>query len=620
MTEIKRYYIIIILLLSCFTALASFDDPDSWKELQKTKKGSLTLYWYTSKPFIYTDSKGKLTGIEVAIMNSFKEYLLKEHGFTLTLNWVKSDSFLGTFNTIKDSDKRNVIGVSAFSITDERKNHVKFTYSLLPDVSVIISNGNIPILKKHDDFIKLFDHLTAVTIKGTTYEESINALKVETGMGFNINYISSSNNVIEDIMDADSSFGYIDLPIYLMALQRGEKITRQNFYPRVGQGYSFIVPKHSDWDQPISNFIKSEYFQVEKEEILSKFMGKDLYKFIESVNEGSNPSLSILTKEIELQNKMLDDTSDQLAREKKLKNLLSVVLIVSFFLLLTIIRMLVKRNNAAKLLQERQERIEQQEKSIRSKNEQLENRNLRLTELNEEKNSLVKVLAHDLRTPINHINGLASIMLLNNRDASDGNDENTQLTRQIIESSQRLNQMISKILDVDALDENRVNAFFEEVNLVDTLSEITKTFEKDARKKNIDLHFDSEMTECLIQSDKLYLTQIIENLLSNAIKFSGIGKTVEVRLGQEDEDHALLLIKDQGPGFTEEDKEKLFQKYKRLSAQPTAGESSTGLGLSIVKKYVNIIKGEIWLESFYGQGASFFIRFPLTSMAPAEKI
>ncbi|MCS6833226.1 MAG: ATP-binding protein, partial [Flammeovirgaceae bacterium] len=74
--------------------------------------------------------------------------------------------------------------------------------------------------------------------------------------------------------------------------------------------------------------------------------------------------------------------------------------------------------------------------------------------------------------------------------------------------------------------------------------------------------------------------------------------------------HYQLSIADEGPGLTEEDKKKLFQKYQKLSARPTAGEKSTGLGLSIAKKYVEAMGGKIWCESEYGKGATFFLAFP----------
>ena len=114
----------------------------------------------------------------------------------------------------------------------------------------------------------------------------------------------------------------------------------------------------------------------------------------------------------------------------------------------------------------------------------------------------------------------------------------------------------------------------------------------------------------LLNLDRLYLTQIIENLISNSLKFSNNHKKIAIEL-QRKEKSMLISINDQGPGFTEDDKKRLFKKFQQLSAKPTSGEKSTGLGLSIVKKYVDLMKGNIWVESEENQGATFFIEFPV---------
>jgi len=114
----------------------------------------------------------------------------------------------------------------------------------------------------------------------------------------------------------------------------------------------------------------------------------------------------------------------------------------------------------------------------------------------------------------------------------------------------------------------------------------------------------------LVLTDENYLHRIVDNLLSNAIKFSTTGSTVEVTAATAN--HSLVIrVKDTGPGFLEEDKPFLFQKFKKLSARPTGGESSNGLGLAIVKTLVDRLKGDISLETSRGQGSEFVITLPL---------
>ena len=104
------------------------------------------------------------------------------------------------------------------------------------------------------------------------------------------------------------------------------------------------------------------------------------------------------------------------------------------------------------------------------------------------------------------------------------------------------------------------------------------------------------------------MIQIIDNLLSNAIKFSNHNTAVHITLKEENQT-IRLEIDDEGPGIMEEDKAQLFKKFRKLNARPTDGESSTGLGLSIVKKYVEAMKSKVWCESEFGQGTTFIVEF-----------
>ena len=104
----------------------------------------------------------------------------------------------------------------------------------------------------------------------------------------------------------------------------------------------------------------------------------------------------------------------------------------------------------------------------------------------------------------------------------------------------------------------------------------------------------------------------MENLLSNAIKFSPIDKSIFIKLSVQGS-KAVCMIKDQGQGLSESDISKLFVRYQKLSATPTGNETSTGLGLSIVKKYIDAMNGKIWVESAKGKGASFFVSFEIAN-------
>ena len=114
----------------------------------------------------------------------------------------------------------------------------------------------------------------------------------------------------------------------------------------------------------------------------------------------------------------------------------------------------------------------------------------------------------------------------------------------------------------------------------------------------------------LVQADAAALNQVLDNLLSNAIKFSPPGKQIRVTVCSPGARYVECQVQDEGPGFNENDKTRMFRRYGRLSARPTGGEPSTGLGLSIVKKLVLAMHGELACESTQGGGATFAFRLP----------
>lgn len=245
-------------------------------------------------------------------------------------------------------------------------------------------------------------------------------------------------------------------------------------------------------------------------------------------------------------------------------------------------------------------KLEQQNQEILNKNEELVNLNL-------EKNNLIGIVAHDLKSPLNQIKGLLSLV----RMTAQVDEETSKYLGMMDQSAVRLNEMIAKILDVEAIESRKLNLKIERVNLSEVLSAVADRYVNDAAKKNITIHRDIAI-DVFAQADKNYTEQVLENLVSNAIKFSPFDLSVHINL-KKDGGNPVCQVKDQGPGLSEDDKKKLFGKYQKLSARPTGNEISTGLGLSIVKKFVEAMDGEIWCESELGKGASFFVNLKSSS-------
>jgi signal transduction histidine kinase len=189
-----------------------------------------------------------------------------------------------------------------------------------------------------------------------------------------------------------------------------------------------------------------------------------------------------------------------------------------------------------------------------------------------------------------------------------------QATR-IHDMVQKMLQIINSVLDSAVQEMDEVRPSYEMTNLGDLVHGIVQENEGYAASKNIRLaYIETLAAECWGSVDRMRISQAMDNLVNNAIKYSPFGTIVRVEVGLrivEGMDRVHIEVRDQGPGLTAEDQDKAFGLFQRLSAQPTGGEYSTGLGLSIVRQMIELHGGWVRIESQPGEGASFLVELPL---------
>lgn len=241
--------------------------------------------------------------------------------------------------------------------------------------------------------------------------------------------------------------------------------------------------------------------------------------------------------------------------------------------------------------------------------EQLLETNKKLVKLNEDKSEILGIAAHDLKSPLNGIIGLINLM---KPTAINFTGQQQEYLRYIEQSCINMSTLINNLLDINRIEQGLNVVTPQKVELDGLLQSSMKIFKEQADKRNITLILENNAPSVSLMIDPIALNRILENLLSNAIKFSPHHKEILIRVTNHGA-HVRLEVKDQGPGITKEDMPELFKKYKRLSARPTGGESSTGLGLSIVKELVNCLQGKISVESRQNDGTTFILEFPTVS-------
>jgi len=398
--------------------------------------------------------------------------------------------------------------------------------------------------------------------------------------------MEDSKNIAEGItnqnlfMKVYNQYGLLsyDLGNYDEAINFHKKVVnaaeKSAFWKELKKSYLYLSKNHEAKGDTQKAF---EYFK-RYNEIEIKFLDIEKARLVQQ--HESRIALEQRARENELL-KIEKKKNDELLEEQRIRNLALIGLIV----VLIILAFTFQRNSYKK----------------KRANEKLRKQKDKLADTNLQKDTLMNIMAHDLKAPFNRIIGLIDLIKVDKANQ----DQYIQMIDQMSLSGANL---IKNVLEVNKLEAGEARENVVQVDVERMLREKINHYSEDAQHKQIELksHISSDSN---FVTNQLYLERIVDNLISNAIKYSPSNATVNVKSVLNDQ-QLRLTVKDEGPGFTEEDKKSLYTKFKTLSAKPTGGEASNGLGLSLVKTLVEKLKGEITLHSQVGEGSTFEVVIP----------
>jgi signal transduction histidine kinase len=428
---------------------------------------------------------------------------------------------------------------------------------------------------------------------------------------------------------------YLSMHRYTEALQkvnRALEIAQESgLRPLRQNSYAILSDIYKDMGNYQLALDYSQRDNLLKDTIFSEESDKRLAAAVRSYEiTRKEDSIRTLTKDKQIQDQQLQLQTQQL----QLQNQQLIFLAIGFAMIFVIVGLLA---NGYRVKRRSEHQLQHKNTELESANQEIALKNQHLEELNNEKNEFLGIVAHDLKSPILSIKLLAQLL----HDTNVAQEERIRFTNTIISSSDQLSRIISNLLNVNAIERGGITLDITPFNLSVAAYSVFEEYTPRAEAKNVALHFESFTDgECL--GDHTAVLQVMDNLVSNALKYSPGNKNVWFRIYGEkawtqrnDTAYALqtgvqnatngfagdvhkyptklcvrIEVQDEGPGLSEDDMKKLFGKFQRLSAKPTSGEQSTGLGLSIVKKMVEAMNGEVWCESAFGQGAVFVVELP----------
>ncbi len=237
---------------------------------------------------------------------------------------------------------------------------------------------------------------------------------------------------------------------------------------------------------------------------------------------------------------------------------------------------------------------------IAAKNEQLQKASLM-------KSQFLANMSHELRTPMNSIIGYSEVLL----DGLDGdlNPEQREDVQAVLRSSEHLLKLINEILDLSKIEAGHMKVEIADVTLRGIVREVVTTVEPLVKNKNLSCTMEFPDEEFMIRADRDRLRQIIMNLVSNAVKFTESGG-ITIRVTRS-ETEGIVTVTDSGIGIPKSELGAVFDEFHQVDGASTRKHGGTGLGLAIAKRFVELMKGSISVESELGKGSAFSIRLPI---------
>ncbi len=232
----------------------------------------------------------------------------------------------------------------------------------------------------------------------------------------------------------------------------------------------------------------------------------------------------------------------------------------------------------------------------------------RAEEMSRLKSNFLANMSHELRTPLIGILGFSQIL---NDELT--NKDQKEMTETILNSGNRLLETLNLILDLSRIESDKIEVVPEPFDAIETIKEILKLLKNVADKKGLSLSLLSEHSSLEVKLDKKIFTEIIENIVNNAVKFTLKGKVV-VQIEKEnyaDKNTIVIKVIDTGIGIPKESINYIFNEFRQVSEGYSRKFEGSGLGLTITKKYVDRLGGEIFVESEEGKGSIFTVRLPV---------
>jgi signal transduction histidine kinase len=224
----------------------------------------------------------------------------------------------------------------------------------------------------------------------------------------------------------------------------------------------------------------------------------------------------------------------------------------------------------------------------------------------DERENTISIISHDLKGPFNRIYALLNLMEMS---ASSDDFQHSEYLNKMNQAVKEGMMLIKNILDLQKMERGETSVNIAKVNLNRLIKSISSDYGQHGKYKDISFEF-APKEEYEIETDEFYLVRLLDNLLSNALKFSPVGSVVLIDV-ESSSDTLSIVVRNEGEQLRQEEVDLLFRSYTQLSVKPTMGESSSGIGLAIVRLIAQALGYKVRYEPWENKGSNFIVEIPM---------
>lgn len=273
--------------LTCFAIILGIhnlnaqQNGDSFAAARSSKSANLVYIHAGVNGFASINTSGATKGLLVEVMTEFESYVKDQHGITVSSRYVEAQNkdFKLYLEEVRNSDG-GVFGLSNTSVKEERKKFLKYSPTFLNNISVLISHKSFATLSSMDNISTAFNGKVGYGVPSTTNYDRMTSVKAKNFSSMQINSVTSSRDILENISNNQNAFGFSDIHYYLEYLEQGKPVKRHPVGDQVGDEFGIIMPLGNDWDGVMNEFLSDFIKTAKYREMVTRNLGKGALRMI----------------------------------------------------------------------------------------------------------------------------------------------------------------------------------------------------------------------------------------------------------------------------------------------------------------------------------------------------